>query len=82
MSKRNIEASSGMENDPSKIPVIYSRVTELILADQPGGINILRTDDGGEIRFILAPGARTLQVQEKTASAQRIAARFINVANK
>lgn len=71
-----------IENDPSKIPVIYSRVTGLTLADQPGGINILHTDDGGEIRFLLAPGLRTLRSQEKTASAKRIARRFTEASTK
>jgi hypothetical protein len=67
-------------NDPNRIPTIYSRVERITLSDTPEGLNSLHTDDGGVVHFYLAPGARTLSVQEKQASA--VAGRYISASLK
>ena len=67
-------------NDPNRIPTIYSRVERITLSDTPEGLNSLYTDDGGVVHFYLAPGARTLSVQEKQASA--VAGRYISASLK
>lgn len=70
---------SNFPSDPSKIPGLYATVQEIELSEHPGGPNVIRTSDGGEIFFSLDAegGPRVIKAPSKEATvsaSQRLAA--------
>lgn len=68
-------------NAPDRIPALYATVQEIILSPSPGGPNVLRTSDGGEIYFVLGDGPRVIQAPSKEASmgpVQKLASKWLS----